>query len=74
MDERKLPPPATTVEEYLYDIALGLRQLNVTLTQMMTPQPELTLSGSDVTVELKEQRPIVLSEPPTKPAKRGKGH
>lgn len=71
-EDRKLPPPATTVEEYLYDIALGLRQLNATLTRLLMPQPELTLSGSDdLIIELKEP---VLGEAPKAPKAKRKGH
>lgn len=34
-----LPRPATQTDEYLYDIAMSLRQLNLSLAQLVTLLP-----------------------------------
>ena len=49
-EERKLPAPVTSADEYLYAIVLELRKLNSIFAQFATPaRPEQT-------VELKEKK------------------
>lgn len=55
MDERQLPPPATTTDEYLYAIAVELRSIKQAYLEHLDQLMAATLADlSGDMVELKE--------------------
>ena len=58
MIDRPLPAPATQVDEYLFDIAMSLRQINGALAQLVAVDAELP---GDATID--DLTPIPLREP-----------
>lgn len=58
MDEpRRLPQPATNADEYLYDIAMSLRQVVGLLAIAAVPSFMKHQPAADGEVELKEPKP-----------------
>lgn len=68
MPARPLPAPATQVDEYLFDIATSLRQLNAVLAQLTVEisaaaAPTAASPVADDLVELREPEPKAVRKP-----------